>query len=653
MMHTLHSALVLSSELAFLQRSGCMCDTLLVGEGGARVPVHWAVLARSPWWAGLSAAWAEAAAGEAELPTFLCPGTSTAELHSMVEAAYSTLPPKLDLGFQFSSNMTVKHNEREEEIKEEETAGSGSSEEENWSEETEETVTPILEKRTKQPPRRSGVFPCETCNYKATTKGNLAKHTLSLHLGAKFSCEICGKEYKWKDQISQHYRTKHPEVVQQQRRIRQKRRPREVKEECSDDDEDPTDEKDKLSHWCNICDTGFSTNKNLNRHFKTFTHQEMRELKGMPEDVPDRDEKMSEDTRELERFVKNVPDYIHVDMNSLEIAFSYIHNIPKHERVEDVQFKCLYNDSEGVICDYKAKYRAEAKGHAVSHVDNLYYCTPCAKYTKSYYAHCKTQHEDKKTTEEKLLATNYYCVQCDRKFTTKQSLKHHNQAVHEEDGGKKYLCDQCDYKAAKRTQLRYHIQLKHMETEPIPCHICAKEFLCDKALKTHIRMVHTDGSFMCEYCNSIFKAEPLLRQHIRKLHMERKYCCDSCGKKYNFKTELENHITQVHTNIRDFHCSECDMKFSTKSKLKLHQAVHKEARFICKICGRAFRQSHSLSRHRLVHTGEKPYGCESCSFRCTQSNDLKKHYLNIHKVTVARVSKSGGPPPELLASAIT
>ena len=226
MTQTLHSALVLSSELAFLQRSGCMCDTLLVGEGGARVPVHWAVLARSPWWAGLSAAWAEAAAGEAELPTFLCPGTSTAELYSMVEAAYSTLPPKLDLGFQL--NMTVKQNEREEEIKEEETVESGSSEEENWTEETEESVIPILEMRTKQAPSRSGVFPCETCNYKATTKGNLAKHRLSLHLGARFPCEICGKEYKWKDQIRQHYRTKHPEVVQQQRKVKQKRRAREV-----------------------------------------------------------------------------------------------------------------------------------------------------------------------------------------------------------------------------------------------------------------------------------------------------------------------------------------------------------------------------------------------------------------------------------------
>ncbi|XP_054713471.1 B-cell lymphoma/leukemia 11A-like [Uloborus diversus] len=45
----------------------------------------------------------------------------------------------------------------------------------------------------------------------------------------------------------------------------------------------------------------------------------------------------------------------------------------------------------------------------------------------------------------------------------------------------------------------------------------------------------------------------------------------------------------------------------------------------CEYCGKVFKNCSNLTVHRRSHTGEKPYKCELCSYACAQSSKLTRH----------------------------
>ena len=70
-------------------------------------------------------------------------------------------------------------------------------------------------------------------------------------------------------------------------------------------------------------------------------------------------------------------------------------------------------------------------------------------------------------------------------------------------------------------------------------------------------------------------------------------------------------------------CLECPLKFPVSFALDYHQKIaHRGYAKMCTTCGKVVAD---LSKHRLVHTLERPHKCDLCDFQTARKSTLTRH----------------------------
>ncbi|KAG7243367.1 hypothetical protein INR49_011823 [Caranx melampygus] len=116
-----------------------------------------------------------------------------------------------------------------------------------------------------------------------------------------------------------------------------------------------------------------------------------------------------------------------------------------------------------------------------------------------------------------------------------------------------------------------------------------------------------------EGCGTVLAHPRYLQHHIKYQHLLKKnYVCDhpSCGRLFRLQKQLLRHAKH-HTDSNPW--------FLSRAKW------YDQRDYICEYCARAFKSSHNLAVHRMIHTGEKPIQCEICGFTCRQKASLNWH----------------------------
>jgi len=231
-----------------------------------------------------------------------------------------------------------------------------------------------------------------------------------------------------------------------------------------------------------------------------------------------------------------------------------------------------------------------------------YTCEVCKKEFLSRYSYRK--HVEKHYTGNK---REFKCIQCEKKFSSKASLKNHLCQFCQAENG--FKCVECDLEFSTRSLLTDHLKT-HEDIKPFT------PLSCDKC-----EVVFTDKQ---EYCNHI----QLHNQPVKK------FKCDQCGKAFLIKSNLLQHLKNHERILDSIHqCDDCDMGFDTIRALRLHRNnQHNEVvenLYDCEICETKFKSaalmnfvSHISAEHDTIL--EK---CPQCNDEFTSQRAFDEHLV--------------------------
>ena len=204
---------------------------------------------------------------------------------------------------------------------------------------------------------------------------------------------------------------------------------------------------------------------------------------------------------------------------------------------------------------------------------------------------------------------------------------------------------------------------------PRHCHYCFKDFENDSDLEIHQKEMHIDGEqkYTCHRCNNgkLYPSYENLKLHQR-VHVLR-YKCKECGYRSFDMRNAKSHIFTTHLKIACFICKICGKDFACSRSLTEHMRVHNVGKnpkkcdekrkgfevnkdFLtkanletskqsyavvkpckCELCGKCFTSNFSLSIHKRDVHSKVSFNCGSCGKTYGCRRYFRRHTKICHK----------------------
>ncbi|XP_064153737.1 POZ-, AT hook-, and zinc finger-containing protein 1-like isoform X1 [Anguilla rostrata] len=104
--------------------------------------------------------------------------------------------------------------------------------------------------------------------------------------------------------------------------------------------------------------------------------------------------------------------------------------------------------------------------------------------------------------------------------------------------------------------------------------------------------------------------------------------CDICGKVFRDVYHLNRHKLS-HSGEKPYACPVCGLRFKRKDRMSYHVRSHDGSvgkPYVCQSCGKGFSRPDHLNGHiKQVHTSERPHKCQICNASFATRDRLRSH----------------------------
>ncbi|KAH8360181.1 hypothetical protein KR093_011128, partial [Drosophila rubida] len=162
----------------------------------------------------------------------------------------------------------------------------------------------------------------------------------------------------------------------------------------------------------------------------------------------------------------------------------------------------------------------------------------------------------------------------------------------------KYSCDICNKPFQNHCHMQKH-KLIHLSDRPqFECPSCHRIYLTKQALKVHVDAKHNNSGSKCTICGKVFAIAKGLEIHMRYHKGHFPFHCDQCERKFAQRSHLNVHLQVQHCSAR-FICefANCGKLFTSSSALHNHECIHTEMPFECNVCQKGFPARYKLRLH--------------------------------------------------------